>query len=538
LVTSIIVAAVCWSLAHPYGIHWDEAQYLNEIQIDGQRFRAGHLLRLAGRILERNFGRPPAYRLLGFPVIGLLGYHITEARLISLVCYALSAFVVFLTVRRIASPAAGAFAALLFALSPEVVSASMFFGTDSSVYLATAAMLYFVFASWSDQEQRKSTWVGLGCAVGLGFLTKTSFILIALPVFAFWFAASHWTRLHLPSLKSQRKAGLLAFLIAAPWWAFNANRAIDFVRFARGDVGNSLGPPSFDTWTRWVDTILRCFFGSGLSILIALVLIALFVGLMRKRLTLSNLQMAAVAACVCAGLPIIVAQITGTNHLLRHITPSLVPLAVAIGVFSSVSGWLRSPLATVVSVILLTAQAAVLIEPVASPNNSALDLGFANGALPSRTMIRFDQWDWRPVRNLADRCGVESPNIAVLGGGRAFNPPQIQFPWVVRAAAKVDTTLPIPDVTWLWRSSDGKPDWQKIMSVADQSDIVITAPQYRGEIEGKEDPDDQYNAEFEKRLLLAPSFREPIFFQMGRFARADIAIFVKKSLACPSTTDP
>src|SRR5882762_11858888 len=109
IITAILVAAICWSLAHPYGIHWDESQYLNDIQINGQRFRTGHLLKLAGSILIKNL-RPPAYRLLAFPLIGVLGYHTTEARLISLACFVLSAFFVFLSVRRISTPEAGTFA--------------------------------------------------------------------------------------------------------------------------------------------------------------------------------------------------------------------------------------------------------------------------------------------------------------------------------------------------------------------------------------------------------------------------------------------
>jgi len=538
IIIAILVAAVCWSLAHPYGIHWDESQYLNDIQIDGQRFRTGHLLKLAGRILIKNFGRPPAYRLLGFPLIGVFGYHTTGARLISLACYALSAFFVFLTVRRIATPAVGAFAVLVFALSPEIVSASIFFGTDTLLYLATAAMLHYIFASWSDGEQRTSNWVGLGCAVGLGFLAKTSFILVALPVFVFWFVAGHWSLLRIPPLASQRKAGLLALLIAAPWWALNVSRAMAFVRYARGDVGNSLGPQSLATWTRWLNTVLRCLLGGGLTILIALVLIALILRLVKKRLILSNLQTAAVGACACAGLPIIAAQLSGTNHLLRHITPSVIPLAVMIGVFASVSGWMKSRVATAVSLALFCTQAAVLISPVVRPNQELLDIGFVNGALPSRTMIRFDQWDWRPAMTLADGCRVEAPEISVLGGGRAFNPPQIQFPWVVRATSTTDAKLSIPNVTWLWRFQDGIPDWQKIMDAVDQSDMIITAPHYRGEIKGKEDPDDQYNAEFEKRLLLDPRFQGPFLFQMGRFAPVEIAIFVKKGLSCSSSADP
>jgi Dolichyl-phosphate-mannose-protein mannosyltransferase len=533
-VAAIVVAAVRWSLWHPYGIDWDEAEYLNDVQIDGQRFRTGHLLKLAGRILIRNLDRPPAYRLFALPFVGVFGYHPTEARLISLTCFVLSTFFVFLCVRRISTPAAGAFAALVFALSPEVVSASIFFGTDTSLYLATAAMLYFIFICWSGGGQRTSSWVGLGCAVGLGFLAKASFILIALPVFAFWFVASHWTSLKIPHLTSQRKAAVLALLIAAPWWALNLKGAIAYGLYARGFVANSLGPPSIATWARWLDTVVRCLLGTGLSILIGLILIVFIVRLVRKRLNLNHLQTAAVGACACAGLPIVAAQLSGTNHLLRHITPSVIPLAIVIGVFASVSGWMDSWVATVVSLVLFCAQAVVLIAPVVRPNQEALDPGFVNAALPSRTMIHFDQWDWRPVMELADRCGVKVPEISVVGGGRQLNPPQIQFPWVLRTTSTRAERLSVPNVTWLWRHEEGgRPEWQKIMDGAHESDMAITAPYYAGDVKGKDDPDDQYNAEFEELLSRDAHFQGPFLFNMGRFAPIEIAVFMRKDLPCP-----
>jgi Dolichyl-phosphate-mannose-protein mannosyltransferase len=537
-VAAIVAAAIRWSLAHPYGIDWDEAEYLNDIQIDGQRFRTGHLLKLAGRILIRNLDRPPAYRLFALPFVGVFGFHTTEARLISLTCFALSTFFVFLAVRRLSTPAAGAFAALVFALSPEVVSASIFFGTDTSLYLATAAMLYYIFICWSGGGERTSSWVGLGCAVGLGFLAKASFIFIALPVIAFWFVASRWTSLKIPLLTSQRKAAALAFLIAAPWWALNFRGAIAYGRYARGFVANSLGPPSLATWTRWLDTVVRCLLGTGLSILIGLILVVFIIRLVRKQLNLNHLQTAALGACACAGLPIVAAQLSGTNHLLRHITPSVIPLAIVIGMFASVSGWMKSWVATSISLILFCAQAAVLIAPVARPNQKALDPGFVNAALPSRTMIHFDQWDWRPVMELADRCGVKAPEISVLGGGRQLNPPQIQFPWVLRTTSTRDEKLLTPNVTWLWRHEGGLLEWQKIMDGAHESDMAITAPYYVGDVQGKDDPDNRYNAEFDELLLRDPRFQGPFLFYMGRFAPIEIAVFMRKDLPCPLSAKP
>lgn len=531
ILAAILVAAVCWSLAHPYGIHWDEAEYLNDIQIDGQRFRTGHMLKLAGRILIHNI-RPPAYRLLAIPVVGIFGYHTTEARLISLVCFVLSALFVFLAVRRISTPAAGAFAALVFIVSPEVVSASIFFGTDTSLYLATAAMLYFIFALWSNGERSTNNWVGLGCAVGLGLLAKATFTLIALPVLGFWFAVNHWTRLKLPLLTSQRKAAALALFLAAPWWMLNVKGAVAYSHYARAFVANSLGPPSLATWIKWSETVVRCLLGIGISILLGLILVTLIVRVFKNRSVPNNLQIAALGACACAGLPIVAAQLSGTNHLLRHITPSIIPLAIALGVAASASGWITSWMATVISVTVFFAQAAVLISPVVRPNHQPLDLGFVNGALPSRTMIRFDQWDWRPAMALADSCRVSVPPISFFGGGRNLNPPQIQFPWVVRATSSSDVKLSIPNVTWLWRHEDGLPDWQKIMGNADQSDMVITAPQFTGETAERRDPDDQYNAEFEERISRDPHFQGPVLFRTGRFVPIEIAVFVKKDLSC------
>jgi hypothetical protein len=399
-------------------------------------------------------------------------------------------------------------------------------------------MLYFVFATWSEPEQRSSNWVGLGCALGLGFLAKTSFILIALPVLAFWLAASHWKSLKLPPLTSQRKAGALALLIAAPWWTLNLKGAIAFAEYSRGFIATSLGTPSPATWMLWLKAVLQCLLGRGISILIGLVVATTIVALARKKLVLSGLQMAALGACGCAGLPIIAAQLSGRSHLLRIVTPAVIPLAIALGVCASVSGWTKSRIAMAVSLTLFAAQAVVLIGPVVRPNQEPLDRGFVNGTIPSRTMARFDQWDWRPALELADSCQLKRPEISVLGGGLTFNPPQIQYPWVVRAASTSNAKIAIPNVTWLWRFEEGPPQWQQVMDRANQTDMVITAPQYAGEVKERADPDDQYNAEFAERLAHDPHFQGPFLFPMGRFTPFKVAIFVKRELRCSSSTEP
>ena len=531
----ILVAAIRWSLAHPYGIHWDEELYLNESHIDVLRLRGGMLLTLAKRLLQDGGGRPPGYRLLALPFLAVFGFRTLFARMVSLACYGFSCLFIYKATRLVASSTAGALAVLLFALSPEVVSASIFFGTDTTLYLATSAMFFFAFASWTEPEGHLGNKIGLGLAIGLGCLAKSSFFPIAIPFLAFWFVAGRHERLGVSNLLREWQAGVVATLVGAPWWVLNLNSAVAYTRYARGFVRNSLGPLSALTWMRWLNSVAQCLLGHGLSILIVLILIVYLRKAISSRSTLlAPLQKAALAVCACGGVPIVLAQLTGTNHLLRHITPALIPFSIGIAVLADLAGWTLSAPLMAVSAILCAAQLLMLIAPVISPNTAPVDLGFANGALPWRTMVRFDQWDWSPVRDIGNRCGIATPKISFLGGGRVFNPPSIQFPWLEQPAAGGPAASNPPNVKWLWRYENGPLDWQKIMDDSEKSDMLITAPHYVGEVREMEDLDNQYNAEFAQRLAKDPLFQGPFRLEMGRFERIEVDVFVKKTLVCSS----
>jgi 4-amino-4-deoxy-L-arabinose transferase-like glycosyltransferase len=530
----LMAAALRWSFAHPYGVHWDEAEYFNDVQIDVHRLQSGMLLRFCGRLLLKTWGRPPAFRLLSDPVLALIGFHTFSARLVSLALFGFSVWFVYLAVKRIASQAAAALAALIFALSPEVVSASIFFGTDTSLYLATSAMLYFLIALWSEESAKPANWIGLGLALGLGFLAKTSFIVVALPVLAFWFVAARWGQRKLPSPASQWKAGVLAFVVAGPWWIINARAAFAYGHYARTFVRNSLGTPSLVTGALWLNSAVQCLLGHGISVLIALLLIAIVVAIIRGKQILDPLQKTVLGACACAGLPIICAQLSGTNHLLRHVSPAMIPLAITVGILFESVGWDRSRAMTAVASVLLCVQLGMLIAPVISPNTEPVELGFVNGALPWRTIVRFDQWDWTPVRAIADDCGLQDPKISYLGNGRAFNKPQIEYPWVVRSASVKGAAVDLPDPTWLWRYENGPIGWPGLMDTAEQSDIVLTAPHFVGEAAYGEDRDNRYNADFAARLSQDQRFREATVVKMGRFEPVELLVFVNKNLVCQS----
>jgi hypothetical protein len=509
---------------HPYGTHWDEAQYLNEVAIDSQRLRAGLLAKVAGRILIKSWGRPPAYRILALPFLAVAGYHTTLARLVTLACFLLSAWFIYLATKRIAGELAGTIAVLTFCLSPQVVAASMWFSSEGPLYLAMSSMFYFLFAGWTDDPERSKNWIGLGLSLGLGLLSKASFVLIGLPVLGFAFLVDRWKPMR-GSSSSLLKSGLLSLLIAGPWWVLNLKSSVAYAGYARGFVRNSLGSPSLATWILWFCSVVEALLGFGLSLVI-LIVVAIFIRqwMLKRDSGLTSLQTVGIGACAFGGLPIVVAQLLGTNHLLRHISPSMIPLAIVVGTMAGTIEWSSNWTAMAVLGTLYAAQLGVLIAPLFVPNQNPVDAGLRNGSLPGRIMSRYEQWDWGSVQQLSDQCGLQVPMIAYLGNGRAFNDPQIQFPWVVKGSA--------PSVTWLWRYEDGPIDWHQVLDQTEKSDLVITAPGYVGDVSNGEDLDNQHNSELAERLSRDSDFMEPIHLHMGRFQPVDVVVFLNRKLTC------
>ncbi len=537
LLLAILIAAIRWILDHPYGIHWDEALYFNNVLRDMHNLHSGSLRKLGSILIGGDVSRPPANLLLALPFLALFGFHTAIARLVTLACWGVSGWFVYLTTRRLGSPAAGAVAILVFCLSPEVISASIFFSTEGPFFLATSVMLYFVSFYWSDGAEHPRGWIWLGLAVGLGLLSKSSFVLIAVPVLAVTFLFVRRNHPNVPALASFIKAGVLAFVVAAPWWLKNLGPALSYTKFAREQPRNSLGVPSLVTWAKWFITVVVSLLGPALSILIGLIVIVAFRKIIMKReVSLDPAHRAALVTCVCAVLPLVALQLSGTNHLLRYLCPAVIPFAIAVGVLSDVTGWIRSRAAIAISGMLAFVQLLMIVAPVAFPNNQPVDPGFYNGGLPWRIMVRFEQWDLKPLRDIAQNCGLEKPRIAFLGMGRPLNPPQILYPWFVAGASPSERNG-YSEPLWLWRYEQGPLDWQQVMSSAEQSDIVLTAPTFVGQATDRQDLDNQYNREFAERLAADPRFRGPTRLEMGRLWPVEVLVFVKKTLVCQSTAD-
>jgi len=532
LLGSILVAAIRWIFDHPYAIHWDEALYLNNVLRDIHNLHSGSLRQLGSILIGGDIRRPPANLLLALPFLTVFGYHTAIARLVTLACWGVSSWLIYLTVRRISSPAAATIAVLVFCLSPEVISSSVFFSTEGPFFLATALMFYCASFYWDGNVEHLYSWSWLGIALGVGLLSKSSFVLIAAPVLAVTF---YFVRRNYPSIpvtSSFIKSGALAFVVAAPWWLKNLGPALRYAKFAREQPRNSLGELSLVTWAKWFSTVILSLIGPGLTILIALILIvAIRRVILKKEVSIDPIHRWAVVACLCSVLPLVVLQLSGTNHQLRYLCPVMIPFAIAVGILSEVTGWTHSRRALVISSILATAQVIMIVAPVVSPNKQPVEPGFHNGAFPWRTMALFEQWNWEPLRNISQECGLEKPKIAFLGVGRPLNPPQILYPWFVAGASPSERNG-FSDPLWLWHQEQGPLDWRQVMDSAEQSDIVLTAPSFVGEATDRQDVDNRYNQEFAERLAADPLFDGPFYFEMGRFEPVEVLVYVKEALKC------
>lgn len=536
LLLPLVVAAIRWMFDHPYGIHWDEALYFNNLLRDLHNLHSGSLRQLGSILIGGDVRRPPANLLLALPFVAAFGFHTVIPRLVTLACWGVSGWLIYLTTRRMASQSAAALAVLVFCLSPEVVSASIFFSTEGPFFIATALMLYFASFYWSDEAQAPRVWIGLGLAMGLGLLAKSSFLLIAVPVVAvtmiLFLRRNHWK---FSAWSSFVKAGAVAFVVAAPWWIKNLGPALAYTKFAREQPRNSLGSPSLAIWAKWFFTVVVSLMGPALAILIALVGIMAFRKLVfRKETSLDPIHQAALLTCGFGILPLVVLQLSGTNHLLRYLCSALIPFAIAVGVLAEAAGWTRLKPALAISGTLATVQLLMLVTPVAFPNQQPVDPGFYNGGLPWRIMVRFDQWDWKPLQEISQSCGLDKPKIAFLGMGRPLNPPQILYPWFIKGLSPSDRNG-FYEPLWLYRYEQGPFDWNQVMSAAELSDIVLTAPAFVGQATDRQNLDNGHNREFADRLFKDPLFQPPIHLQMGRFEPVEVLVFVKSGFACHST---
>jgi len=499
------IALIAWDMQNPYPEGWDEAQYVNFAHKDIVSVRHSGAVGALKSLLLLDTARPPGFRLLALPISWVFGDTPTILRTVSMLCLGISVLLVHLAVARIAGFSSGALAAIFLCSNLSVVSASKAFSTESALYLAISTMLYCLFRAWTAPQASTWQWVGLGAALGLGALAKTSFLLIAGPAMILVLLLSSAKIIAGPSPKFLLKAAGMALLLASPWWYLNFRAAMGFANYSwKEGTRSSLGAPSLEMYARWLSKLTS---EIGLPLVLLALLLLLSV-LLKKHIPLGGrldrLQVRALWVCLLSALPLVVAELLGNNHTIRLISPSFIPLAITFGIVAQKTRWTQVRFLQISAGVLVLFQLFVVV--------SGLQL-FARKIDDERG------WDWEGLRRISKTLQITNPLIVHLGLGKSFCPPEIDYPWV-RANEPVR-------VEWLWQYDRGEINWQEVENTVSSSDIVLTIPQFAADGGHQRTPDNHYNAELARRLELNSRFMKPIILKMGP-AQIEVLVFVRK----------
>jgi 4-amino-4-deoxy-L-arabinose transferase-like glycosyltransferase len=518
----ILAAGALWASRQATGTDWDEAGYINRAIRDRYTFQAEGLYGLVRTIGCHEAQRPPAYRMMVVPITIPFGVSTAGVRYISIFVFAATLAIVYLLGRRLAGPACGAFTVLLLVTGPTMLLHAVTFGTEFPLYLSVAGSLYFLTRRLHTPQRSLFDIVGLGFFLGLGLLSKTSFIIVAAPMMATAFVLD-W-RGNMPGLSPAflLKAALVGGLLALPWWLRSWREALAYAEYSSTFTRHSLGGFGLPMLIQWFGVFARSATGIALLLLIAAVLARALVS--RQALhRLEPHQRAALWICLAGGIPLILVQLLGRNHNMRLITPAFFPLAVALGLIAAATSWTRARLLTGAATTVFALQAATIAVPsfAALPVHDRETLGIP----PSQVLAARELWNWEALRQACQDRHLANPVLQYLGNGSSYCIPHISHPWVRRNEPAT--------VAFLWRYEEGPIDWKRIRAKLAKANVVLTVLNYQGLVADKQPLDNAHNSELAALLKNDPRFEGPVEIDVGARPPAQIVAFFRAHQESP-----
>jgi 4-amino-4-deoxy-L-arabinose transferase-like glycosyltransferase len=197
-------------------VHFDEALYWAY----GQHLSWGY------------YSKPPLLPAIIRLETDLFGDRLWAMRLVSPFAHALTAWLIFLTGRRLWDHRTGFWAAAGYAVAPGVTLSAMLATTDAPLVACWAAALYALVRALERGAWR--WWIACGIAIGLGFQAK--YTMLAFPASAFCALAFSPARRH---WRGFLLALVAAFLVMLPNLAWNLSHSLATVGHVAADIGES-----------------------------------------------------------------------------------------------------------------------------------------------------------------------------------------------------------------------------------------------------------------------------------------------------------
>lgn len=486
IVMMTMAGIAVWSVRMPFPQGWDEANYVSQSVHDVSLFRSGGVTRIAKAFFFEDTQRPPAYRMVAFP-LALLGTSAGILRVASWLGLLTTLAIIAVSVSRAAGWTAAGLAVAFLAGCPALVHTFEMYGTEYTLFVALAILLIPILDATSSPRQ---AFVITGLGFGLGLWSKGSFFAIGLPLAA---AAI----LLLPARRLPTIAGVAAGgLLALPWWAWNWRAAVAYIHEGR-TFPRAATEGRF--WAALATKVEVLFIDSaGIGSILAIV-IALFAAARWQRGDRSIDRRALV--CLLGGLSLPAAAFVSPVFVTRHIAPAAVPLSVAAAllIWRTVASHRHIRVAVVAALLLqsllVTAGAVGALQPERMPAPMAATVDIVRP---------YPQVDWRPLLAAFPRAR----QVVSLGSAPDLTPPQL-------LAAALSMQRPVR-TAWLWRFEEGPIERRRLLERAASADLLLIATPSSARL--SRDPraarDDLYNATLLHDAVSSGLFREPRAFAL------------------------
>jgi 4-amino-4-deoxy-L-arabinose transferase-like glycosyltransferase len=459
--------------------------------------------------------RPFAFRLIALPFTFIFGPNSSALRASCFTCFILTLVYLVLTARQLHTIKTGLLAALLFMLSPEVLSSSVRFYVEACLYLSLAATLFFLFKYIDRHSPPLSSWISFGFFMGVGIISKTSYVMMIVPplLFTFWISSQKWG--YKRSLAAFTKPLILALFISIPWWALNFIPAWKHIQ-AAGTCSLVLEGHGLILIGNYFCVFLKCVTGFCSGIILVISAIAVISLMFIKKTSLPTDIKYKLEICLLCGTPLVVSQIISSNHCLRLVSPSLIPLAIMGAYFIIVLDQACKYNVLRLCIVFLAIQLGLILSSFRLKNEPFWNM-WDNGA--QKTFAFREQWDWEFLYKLLKPYRQETLRVGFIGIARPMNRYIMAYPWTVKnEGVYIDPVDRSPLI---------KKELDFILNEAMKYNVIVIISDYPFNYIPRFNLVNSRNFQVIRYFSENQDFRQPVTIKVGCLQETTLTIFIR-----------